>query len=85
MRYEEEVKQARLDLAKAQREAANAKRERAKRMEEMVKDPDKWLRETERLVATGEHTPTRQLRRFSLNFARPSEATREWRSRAGRL
>jgi len=53
LRAEEVANQARKDQAKAKREAAKAERERVERMQEMLKDPNKWLRESERLVAAG--------------------------------
>lgn len=53
LRAEEAAKQARKAQAQAKREAAKAERERADRMNEMLKSPDEWLRESERLVASG--------------------------------
>lgn len=51
LRAEEDAKQVRRDQAKAEREAAKKERERAIRMQQMRIDRDKWLRESERLVA----------------------------------
>jgi hypothetical protein len=53
LRVEEDAKAADKALAQAKREAAKAERERANRMQEMLKNPDKWLQESERLVAAG--------------------------------
>lgn len=53
LRDEEVAKQTRKNQAKAKREAEKAERDRADRMQEMLKDRDKWLRESERLVAAG--------------------------------
>jgi hypothetical protein len=53
LRAEEDAKDAHKAQAKAKREAAKAERERAERMKEMLNQPNKWLRESERLVAAG--------------------------------